>query len=468
LSEAVDETLPYPGFAEAVQVWARIGCLSFGSPADQIALMHKTVVEEKRWISEDRFLHALNYCMPLPGPEAQQLATYIGWLMHGVRGGLVAGLLFVLPGFVVILALSGLYAYFQDAAWLLALFYGLKAAVLAIVVETLMRIGRRALRSRFHYIVAGFSFLALFLLNLPFPILIVLAGLTGFALARYQAKNLPAPACAEQQVMRFRLPVMTTRAIARPFLVLIFWILVWQAPLAVVRKLDTPSDLIAEALSGETNVFSAVFIFFSKLAVVTFGGAYAVLSYVAQIAVEHYAWLRPGEMLDGLALAETVPGPLVLVVCFVGFLAGFRNSIGLEPLIGGLLGASLAAWATFVPGFIWIFAGAPYVEKLRNNATLSAALSAITAAVAGVILNLAVRFGLHVLFTEVGRVALLSRNAGLPFVSLAWPEWKSLDIAALAIFALACVMLFRFKTGIVKILGISALAGLLIKGIEAL
>jgi chromate transporter len=268
--------------------------------------------------------------------------------------------------------------------------------------------------------------------------------------------------------MRFRLPVMTTRAIARPFLVFIFWILVWQAPLLVVRKLDTPSDLIAEALSGETNVFSAVFIFFSKMAVVTFGGAYAVLSYVAQIAVEHYAWLRPGEMLDGLALAETVPGPLVLVLCFVGFLAGFRNSIGLEPLIGGLLGASLAAWATFVPSFIWIFAGAPYVEKLRNNATLSAALSAITAAVAGVILNLAVWFGLHVLFTEVGRVALLSRNAGLPFVSLAWPEWKTLDIAALAIFALACVMLFRFKTGIVKILGISALAGLMIKGIEAL
>jgi chromate transporter len=468
LSEAVDETLPYPGFAEAVQVWARIGCLSFGGPAGQIALMHKTVVEEKRWISEDRFLHALNYCMLLPGPEAQQLATYIGWLMHGVRGGLVAGLLFVLPGFVVILALSGLYAYFQDAAWLLALFFGLKAAVLAIVVEALMRIGRRALRSRFHYTVAGFSFLALFLLNLPFPILIVLAGLTGFALARYQAKNLPAPACAGQPVMRFRLPVMTTRAIARPFLVFIFWILVWQAPLLVVRKLDTPSDLIAEALSGETNVFSAVFIFFSKMAVVTFGGAYAVLSYVAQIAVEHYAWLRPGEMLDGLALAETVPGPLVLVLCFVGFLAGFRNSIGLEPLIGGLLGASLAAWATFVPSFIWIFAGAPYVEKLRNNATLSAALSAITAAVAGVILNLAVWFGLHVLFTEVGRVALLSRNAGLPFVSLAWPEWKTLDIAALAIFALACVMLFRFKTGTVKILGISALAGLMIKGIEAL
>lgn len=457
-----DDVVAAPSLQEAMRVWAKIGCLSFGGPAGQIALMHKVVVEEKRWISEERFLHALSYCMLLPGPEAQQLATYIGWLMHGIRGGLLAGLLFILPGFAVILVLSGLYAYFQDAAWLSALFFGLKAAVLAIVIEALLRLGRRALRGRFHYCIAAASFLALFLLNLPFPLVVILAGAAGFAMRRDKQWNDPP---ADVATRPYFLP-LTTRSIAKPLIVLVFWILVWQSPLLFVRSLDGPADLIAETLSGETNVFGAVFVFFSKMAVITFGGAYAVLSYVAQVAVGKYAWLKPGEMLDGLALAETTPGPLVLVLCFVGFLAGFRNPIAMAPLAGGLFGASLAAWATFVPSFIWIFAGAPFIEKLRDNATLSAAMSAITAAVVGVILNLALWFGLHVLFAEVGRVALLTGGAGLPLVSLAWPEWRTLDVAGLGLFLVACVLLFRFKLGMVKILVICALAGLLVKAGE--
>ncbi len=464
---AADDIVAAPTLREAVRVWARIGFLSFGGPAGQIALMHKTVVDEKRWISEDRFLHALNFCMLLPGPEAQQLATYIGWLMHGVRGGLIAGLLFILPGFLVILVLSSLYAVFQEAAWLPALFFGVKAAVLAIVIEALLRVGRRALKGRFHYCVAGASFLALFLVNLPFPLVVILAGVAGLLWAKYGQRQQVAPSLP-RAALRQRLPALTTRTIARPLVVLVFWILVWQSPLLFIRGLDAPTDLIAEALSGETNVFGAVFIFFSKMAVITFGGAYAVLSYVAQVAVGHYAWLQPGEMLDGLALAETTPGPLVLVLCFVGFLAGYRNPLAMAPLAGGFLGAFLAAWATFVPSFIWIFAGAPYIEKLRNNENLSSALSAVTAAVVGVILNLALWFGLHVLFAEVGRVALLSGKTGLPIVSLAWPQWWTLDIAAFGIFVLACVLLFRFKAGILTVIGVSAAAGLLFKAAVAL
>ncbi|EPE99336.1 chromate efflux transporter [Rhizobium grahamii] len=462
---AAEDIVAAPTLREAVRVWAWIGCLSFGGPAGQIALMHKTIVDEKRWISEERFLHALNFCMLLPGPEAQQLATYIGWLMHGVRGGFIAGLLFILPGFLVILILSSLYAIFQEAAWLPALFFGVKAAVLAIVIEALLRVSRRALKERFHYYVAGASFLALFLLNLPFPLIIVLAGAAGLLWMQYRQRGLATP--MPQTARRGRLPAVTPHTIARPLVVLVFWILVWQSPLFFIRGLDAPMDLIAETLSGETNVFGAVFIFFSKMAVITFGGAYAVLSYVAQVAVGHYAWLQPGEMLDGLALAETTPGPLVLVLCFVGFLAGYRNPIAMAPLAGGVLGAFLAAWATFVPSFIWIFAGAPYIEKLRNNEKLSAALSAITAAVVGVILNLALWFGLHVLFAEVGRVALFSGRTGLPIIGVAWPQWWTLDAAALGIFVLASILLFRFKKGILTAIGISTVAGLLAKAAVA-
>ncbi|WP_431321510.1 chromate efflux transporter [Rhizobium sp. YTU87027] len=463
---AAEDSVAVPTLRQAARVWARIGCLNFGDPTGQIALMHRTIVDEKRWISEERFLHALNFCMLLPGPEAQQLATYMGWLMHGIRGGLVAGLLFILPGFLAILALSSLYAVFQEAAWLPALFFGAKAAVLAIVIEALLRVVRRALKERFHYYVAGASFLALFLLNLSFPLVIILAGAAGLLWMKRRQSRLAAPALPRTSPHR-RFPAVTTHAIAKPLVVLVLWILVWQSPLFFIRGLDAPTDLIAETLSGETNVFGAIFVFFSKMAVIAFGGAYAVLTYVAQVAVGHYAWLQPGEMLDGLALAETTPGPLVLVLCFVGFLAGYRNPVAMAPLAGGVLGAFLAAWATFVPSFVWIFAGAAYIERLRNNENLSAALSAITAAVVGVILNLALWFGLHVLFSEIGRVAFLSGKTGLPIVCVAWPQWWTLDLAALGIFVLASVLLFRFKVGILTVIGVSTVAGLLAKAAAA-
>ncbi len=446
-----------PEFAEATKVWAKIGLLSFGGPAGQIALMHRVLVDEKRWISEERFLHALNYCMLLPGPEAQQLATYIGWLLHGTRGGIVAGLLFILPGLAVILGLSAAYAVFQQADWLQSLFFGLKAAVLAIVIEAVIRIGGRALRTGFHKVIAALAFIALFALDMPFPLVIAVAGVLGLIVARLGGA--PAAVKAETEESSLRPADLAVArpvpGVARTLVVLCFWIVVWQAPL-----------LVATALGGAGS-FEAIFAFFSKMALVTFGGAYAVLSYVAQTAVEQYGWLRPGEMLDGLALAETTPGPLVLVLSYVGFLAAFRYPMGLEPLLAGFIGAGLAAWATFVPSFIWIFAGAPYVERLRSNRALSGAMSAITAAVVGVILNLAIWFALHVLFAKVGRVVLLSRSVQggggeAPLVSFAWPQWQTLDVAALGVAALAMFLTFRLKAGMVSTLAACAVAGFVV------
>ncbi|MFN3832028.1 MAG: chromate efflux transporter [Allorhizobium sp.] len=426
-----------PSFPELVVAFARIGCLSFGGPAAQIALMHRICVEEKRWIDEDRYLHALNYCMLLPGPEAQQLATYIGWLLHGVRGGIVAGLLFVLPGLAVILGLSTLYAVYQDTSLVEGLFFGLKAAVLAIVVEAVIRIGKRALKSGFHRALAAAAFLALFLFSIPFPLVVLAAALIGLLHSRGAAS-----AAAEiSEEARARPPFFSQLA------VLLFWIAVWLAPLPVLW-LTLPETALPEVQS-----------FFSKMALVTFGGAYAVLAYVAQVAVDHYAWLKPGEMLDGLALAETTPGPLVLVLSYVGFLAGFRESGTLDPLVAGLFGGLVAAWATFIPSFIWIFAGAPYIERLRGNRLLSAALSAITAAVVGVILNLAVWLSLHVIFTQVEPVVLAS--IGPLTLSVPQPVWSSLDWQALIIAVIAAVMIFRFHLGIGKTLLAAGALGLI-------
>jgi chromate transporter len=440
---------PHPSFVEATKVWAKIGLLSFGGPAGQIALMHKELVEERRWISESRFLHALNFCMLLPGPEAQQLATYVGWLLHGTRGGIVAGILFILPGFFVILGLSSAYALFHQTDWLSSLFFGLKAAVLAIVVEAVIRVGRRALKTRLALVIAALAFAALFLFDLPFPLVVLAAGIAGYVASRLQPAASGKAAAAKQamadkpSVIDANMPDIAS-SWGRTAGILGLWLALWIAPFA----------LIAGAI-GVDNVYLAIGLFFSKMAVVTFGGAYAVLAYVAQQAVETYHWLKPGEMLDGLALAETTPGPLVLVLSFVGFMAAFRAPLGLDPLAAGLLGATLATWVTFVPCFLWIFLGAPYVETLRNNRALSGALSAISAAVTGVILNLAVWFGLHVLFAEVARY-----QAGP--LSLPLPVWSSFQWGACLLTLLAVLLLFGLKRGIVTTLAVCAIAGWLI------
>ncbi|OBZ92653.1 chromate transporter [Pararhizobium polonicum] len=455
MNEAVAVTFPppHPTFAEAARVWAKIGLLSFGGPAGQIALMHKELVEERRWISESRFLHALNFCMLLPGPEAQQLATYIGWLLHGTRGGIVAGMLFILPGFFVILGLSSAYAVFHEADWLTGLFFGLKAAVLAIVIEAVIRVGRRALKTGFALTVAALAFSALFLFDLPFPLVVLAAGVAGYVATRLQpAAGEKAVAAAAKQALADRPSVIDSNfpdivsSWSRTFRVLAAWLALWIAPFVLIG-----------GVLGFDNVYTTIGLFFSKMAVVTFGGAYAVLAYVAQQAVETYHWLKPGEMLDGLALAETTPGPLVLVLSFVGFMAAFRAPLGLDPLSAGLLGGTLATWVTFVPCFLWIFLGAPYVETLRNNRALSGALAAISAAVTGVILNLAVWFGLHVLF------AVVNRSAAGP-ISMPLPVWQTFQLPAFFLALLAALLLFRFRQGVVTTLAVCAAAGWLIRG----
>ncbi len=428
-----DAALPRPSLGELTRVFAAIGVLSFGGPAGQIALMHRMLVEERRWLSDDRFMHALNFCMLLPGPEAQQLATYSGWLLHGTRGGLIAGMLFILPGFVVILALSAAYVLLGDTGLLDGLFFGLKAAVLAIVLEALVRVARRALRRTVDAALAAAAFAALFAFSVPFPLVIGAAALVGLLGSRGRAAG---PAEAE--------PFAAGGTVLRAVRLVVAWGALWAAaPLAVV------------ALVGPDAVFGPLAVFFSKMAVVTFGGAYAVLAYVAQQAVETYAWLAPGEMLDGLALAETTPGPLILVLTFVGFLAAFRDPGALDPLLAGLLGAGLVTWVTFVPCFLWIFLGAPHMERIRGNPRLAGALSAITAAVVGVIANLAAWFALHVLFAEVGEV-----RAGP--LALPLPDPASLDLAAFLLAAAAVLALLRFRIGVPLTLALAGAAGIAI------
>ncbi|KQS67736.1 chromate transporter [Rhizobium sp. Leaf371] len=423
-----------PAFAEAARVWARIGCLSFGGPAGQIALMHREVVETRRWVDEDRFLHALNYCMLLPGPEAQQLAIYIGWLLHGTRGGLVAGLFFVLPGLCVLLGLSTLYALYHQTGMLSAVFFGLKAAVLAIVVEALLRLARRALKTTVARAIAALAFVCLFVFSVPFPLVILAAGLFGLLTAGRQA----ASASMAEVAGPARTWPQTLALVA-------VWAGLWVAPLGLIVL-----------LWGGESVFAALHIFFSKMAVVTFGGAYAVLAYVAQQAVETHHWLRPGEMLDGLALAETTPGPLVLVLTFVGFMAAFRvPPTGLDPVVSGLIGGLVATWVTFVPCFALIFLGAPSVERLRGNRMAVAAMAAISAAVVGVILNLAVWFALHVLFARVQPVRLG------PLV-LSVPDLASFDPWAALLALLAAGLLFVARLGVVATLSVCAAGGLLV------
>jgi chromate transporter len=445
---------PRVSFRAATRVWARIGLLSFGGPAGQIALMHKELVEERKWISEERFLHALNYCTLLPGPEAQQLATYIGWLMHKTRGGLVAGILFVLPGFVTILGLSLLYAGLHELPLLHALFFGLKAAVLAIVAHAVQRIGKRALKSRLMYAVAASSFVAIFCFAAPFPAIVLAAGLVGWLGDRLSPGALPAPAASassasEESVIDSMLAAgeltHTQPSRARALRVLALCSLLWFGPLLLLRLTVGPS-----------SIFLQEGLFFSQAAVVTFGGAYAVLAYIAQRAVGTYGWLLPGEMLDGLGMAETTPGPLIMVTQFVGFMGAWRHPGTLPPLLAGVLGSVITVWVTFVPCFLWIFLGAPYIEALRGSRALSAALSAITAAVVGVVLNLSLWFALHSVFTEVR-----TWDAGPLHVPVPVPG--SLDPGALVLTVVALLAMFRFHLSVPKTLTVCAALGVLWK-----
>jgi chromate transporter len=418
-----------PSFNEAFALWGKLGVLSFGGPAGQIALMHRLLVEERRWIGEQHFLHALNFCMLLPGPEAMQLATYIGWRLHGTLGGLAAGLLFVLPGAMVVLALSIAYAFYGEVPLVEAAFLGVKAAVLVIVVEALFRVARRALRGPYDVAIAAAAFTAIFFLAVPFPLIIAGAALIGWLLALTS----PAPVPATRP--------STSVPLSRTLKTAGLWLAIWLLPLVLLA-----------AWFGRANVNTDIALFFSKLAVVTFGGAYSVLAYMAQQAVETYGWLSAGEMLDGLGLAETTPGPLILVTEFVGFLAGFRH--GGEPKLAfGLLGAAITLWATFAPCFLWIFTGAPYVERLSTSPRLAGALAGVTAAVVGVILNLSLWFALHVLF---GRVIATWHGP----ILLWTPELTSLNIEALSLSILAGALLFGLRLGIVRTLALTAAAAL--------
>jgi chromate transporter len=438
-------------FAEALRVWTKIGFLSFGGPAGQVALMHRELVEERKWIDEERFLHALNYCMLLPGPEAQQLATYIGWLLHKTRGGLAAGLLFILPGFFAILGLSLLYATLRELPAVAALFFGLKAAVLAVVIEAVIRIGKRALKSRLLHALAALAFVAIFFFDAPFPALVLAAGVFGFFGSRLRPEAFPAPsnvaARADATTLIERMAAAGELSHTRPSLPRALGVLavcgaLWSLPLAALA-----------VAFGKDSVFVQEGIFFSKAAVVTFGGAYAVLAYVAQRAVDTFGWLAPGEMLDGLGLAETTPGPLILVVEFVGCVGAYRHPGELAPVTAAVLGAVITVWVTFVPCFLWIFLGAPYIEALRGHRSLYAALSAITAAVVGVILNLSIWFGLHVIFRSV-----VERRFGP--LHLQVPVLASVDMAALVLALLALLAMFRWKLGLPKTLAASAALGM--------
>jgi len=426
-----------PSFAEAFRFWLKLGFISFGGPAGQIAIMQTELVERRRWISQARFLHALNFCMLLPGPEAQQLAIYCGWLLHKTWGGIVAGALFVIPSMFVLWGLSFVYAAYGNVPWIAAIFYGLKPAVFAIVAYAVLRIGRKALRSSIMWIIAAASFAGIFFLKVPFPVIVFSAGVIGFVAgklwpAMFTGSEAHAPIKGEAAASVLdddvESPEHAKPSLSRGIRVCLVWGLLWWLPILALgfwRGWD--HTLFQEGL------------FFGKAAVVTFGGAYAVLPYVAQQAVEHYHWLAPGQMMDGLGLAETTPGPLIMVLQFVGFMGGWARPMGLSPLFAATLGAFITTWATFVPCFLWIFLGGPHIEQLRGNKAIAATLSVVTAAVVGVILNLAVWFGLHVLF----------------------PEGKGIDWFALAIGVIAFAGMLKFKWSVVPVVLGSGAAGLI-------
>ena len=423
-----------PSFADALKTWALIGVTSFGGPAGQIALMHKILVEEKRWLSERTYLIALNFCTLLPGPEAMQLATYAGWRLHGTLGGLAAGLLFVTPGALLILLLSALYAVYGTQPLVSAAFLGIKAAVLAIVIEALLRISRRSLKHGAEWLIAGLAFVAIYFFKVPFPIIVLAAGVTGYLFLHQNPECGSARGCRHTRAF-------SPDACAPPAI----WLAVWLLPLLAIA-----------AIAGMDHVLVKLALFFSKLAIVTFGGAYAVLAYVAQDAVQHYGWLQPGEMLDGLGLAETTPGPLILVTR-VRRLSGRDIAAELTyPMLMGVLGALVVLWSTFAPCFLWIFTGAPYIERIASMPRLKSALSAITAAVTGVILNLSVWFALHVIFADVPELV----TGPLRF---SYPVLTSIDWLAAVLAVLAAVMLFKLHFGMLRVLTLSAVLALAVK-----
>lgn len=451
-AEAATSARPEPvTLGQAFWVWLRIAMLSFGGPAGQIAVMHRILVDERRWIGEQRFLHALNYCMLLPGPEAQQLATYIGWLLHRTKGGIVAGVLFVIPGAVAIMALSWVYVLYGRVGVVSALFFGLKCAVLAVVLQAVVRIGGRALKSTPARALAALAFVLIFFVGAPFPLIVLSAGLIGWWSARQgsmafrgggHGASKGAVVADADTLLGEELPAHARLSWSETIRTALVWLALWLVPVAAL--------LIA---LGPDDVFSRIATFFSTMAMVTFGGAYAVLAYVAQQAVENYGWLGPEEMLDGLGMAETTPGPLIMVLQFVGFLGAYRDPGGLSPLVAGTLGGLLATWVTFVPCFLWICLGAPFIERLRGNAAVAGALSAITAAVVGVVLNLAVWFALHTLFRETTMAAAGPIHFDAPVLS-------SLDAWATLLAAAAVAAVFWLRAGIITTLAASSVAGL--------
>ena len=429
--------LGHPSFREALKFWLKLGFISFGGPAGQIAVMQAELVDKRRWISQSRFLHALNFCMLLPGPEAQQLAIYIGWLLHRTLGGIVAGALFVIPSMFILWGLSFVYAAYGNVPWIAAVFYGLKPAVMAIVAAAVIRIGRKALKNELMWTIAALAFIAIFFLKLPFPLIVLSAlviGLVGgkawpakFALASGHGGTAEHRSVLGDEDIAAE---HTQPSWARAFRIGAIGLALWWTPI-----------LLVGAWQGWNGTLFREGVFFSKAAVVTFGGAYAVLPYVAQQAVDHHGWLAAGQMMDGLGLAETTPGPLIMVLQFVGFMGGWNQPGALPPLATATFGALITTWATFVPCFIWIFLGAPYIERLRGNIALTAALATVTAAVVGVILNLAVWFGLHVIF----------------------PDGARADWIAVAIGAVAFIGMLKWKWDVIAVVIGGAAAGLLVQ-----
>ncbi len=419
---------------ELFKVWGHVAAHSFGGPAGQIAVIHKLVVEDKKLISEERFLHALNFCMLLPGPEAQQLATYMGFLMSKWKGGLIAGGLFILPGFLSILALSYLYVLFNDVSIVQGLFYGIKPAIIAIVLAALYKISKKSLKTSFHWVLASLAFISLFFLNLPFPLVVISSGLLGIIYGKFVANH------ELKDIEDLEKP-----SAKQTIFTVVVWAIVWFVPIVLTL-----------IIMGPNSTLHTLNLYFSKMSLVTFGGAYAALSYVAQQAVEVYGWLQGTEMLDGLALAETTPGPLIQVVQYVGFMGAYRFPDAMNPLFSAFIGSVLTTWMTFVPCFLLIFTFAPYIEFIRGQKIFSDALSAITASIVGVIFNLSLWFVLKALF-------LRSKEFENSLLDFEYPLISSIDFYAVGICLVALIMQFKFKNGLFTILAVSTSLGILVK-----